>query len=86
MESLRDGHKPLPLRSDDTVHIRNESDETKKKFIILYHDEYTYNTNDGNGCRRIEEHPALLQGSGIMVSDFIDECDGYLCLTNEQYQ
>jgi hypothetical protein len=36
-----------------------------------------------------EEHPALLpttKGSGIMVSDFIDEYDGYLRLTDEQYR
>ena len=89
MESLRNDHQPLPLCSDDAIRIRNEADESKKKLVILYHDESIYNTNGGQKWMwEEEEHPALLpktKGSGIMISDFVGEHDGFLRLTDEQF-
>ena len=41
------------------------------------------------GCGGEEERPALLpktKGSGVMVSDFVEEHEGYLRLSDDQYE
>ena len=55
----------------------------------MYHDESIYNSNEGQTwVWGQEKRPVLLpktKGSGMMVSDFIDEYDGYLRLTDAQF-
>ena len=57
---------------------------------MIYHDESIYNSNEGQTWMwGEEERPALLpktEGSGLMVSDFIDEHDGFLRLSEQQHQ
>ena len=67
---------------------RNTYDE-ENRLVVLYHDESIYNTNKGQSWMWAEEeYPALLtktKGSGIMVAEFINEHNGYLKLTPEEY-
>ena len=57
---------------------------------MIYHDESIFNTNEGQTWMWGEEdRPAILpktKGSGIMVSDFVEEHGGYLILTDEEFE
>lgn len=90
MAALQQSHKSPPTCSDEPPRVRQEEDEERKTLVVIYHDESIYNTNEGQAWMWGEEdRPALLpktKGSGIMVSDFVDEHDGYLCLTSGQHQ
>ena len=48
---------------------------------MIYHDESIFNTNEGQTWMwGEEERPAILpktKGSGIMVSDFVEEHNGF---------
>ena len=89
MEELRKSHKPPPQCSDEEPRVRSEDDEEKKTLIVLYHDESIYNTNEGQTWMWAEDdHSALLpktKWSGIMVSEFIDEHNGFLQFTSEEH-
>ena len=89
MDQLRQSHKPPPQCEDEEPRVRIEADEEKKDLILIYHDESIYNTNEGQLWMWAEDdHPALLpktKGSGIMVSDFVEEHNGYLALTPEEH-
>ena len=90
MVALRESHQPPPACCDDPPRVRQEEDEEKKKLVLLYHDESIYNSNEGQTWMwGEEERPALLpktKGSGVMVSDFVEEYDGYLRLSDEQFE
>ena len=93
---LRESHHPPPPcsddppRNDDPPRIRREEDEEKKELVVIYHDESIFNTNEGQTWMWGEEdRPAILpktKGSGIMVSDFVEEHGGYLQLTDQQLE
>ena len=59
------------------------------KTIIIFHDESTFQANDDQPTLWAEKSTHVMRpkskGSGIMVSDFIEEKGGYLALTQEQY-
>jgi hypothetical protein len=79
MAALRESHQPLPTCSDEPPRIRSESDE-RKELVVVYHDESIYNSNEG------QTWMAKTKGSGLMVSDFIEEHDGYLSLSDQQLE
>ena len=87
LHDLRSSHQPLPPCSDDPPRIRLEEDEEKKE-LVIFHDESIFNTNEGQTWMWGEsEQPAILpktKGSGIMVSDFVEEYGGYLKLSPEE--
>ena len=60
-----------------------------EKTILLFHDESTFQANDDQRTLWGEKGTTVMRpkskGSGIMVSDFIDEKNGYLQLTQEEY-
>ena len=89
MDELRKSHQPSPQCANEEPRVRIEADEDKKKLVVLYHDESIYNTNEGQTWMwREDDHPALLpktKGSGVMVSDFVEEHRGYLELTPEEH-
>ena len=89
LEDLRSSHWPLPCCSDDPPRVRLEADE-EKELVIIFHDESIFNTNEGQTWMwRESERPAILpktKGSGIMVSDFVEEHGGYLRLTPEELE
>lgn len=63
------------------------SSAIRSKLVVVFHDESTFNDQTlqwgvkGEGMLRPKS-----KGSGIMVSDFIEERAGYLALTNEEYK
>lgn len=63
--------------------------QSKEKRIFIFHDECTYNANDDEMLQWGTVDSQLIRlksrGSGIMVSDFITERDGFLCLTTEEH-
>ena len=88
LANLRESHRPPPQCSDEPPRIRREEDDGKKELVVLYHDESIFNTNEGQTWMWGEEdRPAILpktKGSGIMVSDFVEEHGGYLQLTDAE--
>lgn len=70
--------------------IESPSAERRQKNIFIFHDETTFNANDDESLQWGTPDSQLIRpksrGSGIMVSDFITERDGFLCLTEEEYQ
>lgn len=63
--------------------------ERREKNIFIFHDESTFNANDDEGLQWGTSESQVIRpksrGSGIMVSDFITERDGYLCLTEAEH-
>ena len=62
--------------------------ERQYKNIFIFHDESTFNVDDESLQWGMPESQIIRpksRGSGIMVSDFITEKDGYFCLTEEKY-
>ena len=82
-------HAPPPKCSDDPVSLRREEDKGKKKLVLLFHYESTFHSNNGQGWlwAKVGKQPIRPkgQGRGIMVSDFINEHDGFLHLTDNEY-
>lgn len=64
--------------------------ERLDKTVIMFHDETTFQANDDQSTVWAEKGTSVMQpkskGSGIMVSDFIEERNGYLCLNDEKYE
>ena len=60
--------------------------ESRKKRIFIFHGESTFNANDDES---LQVDSQLIRpksrGSGMMVSDFITEKYGFLCLTTEEH-
>lgn len=56
-----------------------------KQQVLIYHDEIIFNTNDSQLWMWAAEGMVVLRpktrGSGIMVSDFIDQHSGFLQLS-----
>lgn len=66
------------------------STETRDKTVFFFHDESTFNSNEDQHFQWGQKGEHMLRpkskGSGIMVSDFIDERKGYLALTEEEHR
>jgi transposase len=66
------------------------SSEVRNKLIVIFHDESTFNANDDQTLQWGVKGEGMLRpkskGSGIMVSEFIEERTGYLALTTKQYK
>ena len=82
----------MPMPSIDSAFpsdLEIPSDEVIHKSIVIFHDESTFQANDEESWMWGEHGQCVLKpksrGSGIMVSDFIDEHNGYLRLTNEEF-
>ena len=67
--------------------VPHMSKEVGEKRIVWFHDESAYNTTEDTqmlwGEKPIKPKG---KGSSIMVSEFIEEKDGYLGLSDEQYE
>ena len=63
--------------------------ESRKTLVLMFHDESIFNTNEGQTWMWAAEGQPIIQsktrGSGIMVSDFIDEHSGYLKLSDDEH-
>ena len=60
------------------------------KTVVLFHDKTTFQANDDQTTLWAAKGTTIMRpkskGSGIMVSDFVSERDGYLALTENEYQ
>ena len=76
--------KALPA---DVPHMSKEEGE---KRIVWFHDESAYNTAEDTPILWGEKGKLPIKpkgrGSSIMVSEFIEEQDGYLALSDQQYE
>ena len=65
------------------------STETRNKTVVFCHGECTFQANDDQTRQWGRKGEFTIRpkskGSGIMVSDFIDERNGYLRLTDEEF-
>jgi len=70
--------------------IESPPAERREKNVFIFHDETTFNANEDEGLQWGTPDSQLIRpksrGSGIMVSDFVTEKDGFLCLTEEEYR
>lgn len=94
INGYRDNHQPRPLCSDERppspdANPTTPSESDDKKLVMIYHDESIFNTNEAQTWMwGTSDKPAILpktKGSGIMVSDFIEEHDGFLRLNEEEH-
>ena len=64
--------------------------EVMSKTVFIFHDETTFQANDDQPTLWASKGTNVMRpkskGSGIMVSDFISERDGYLGLTEDEYR
>ena len=87
-------HLPPPLCSDEPsdalMSSGNDEPSPRRKLVLIFHDESIFHSNDDQGWMWGEKGKTILkpkgQGRGIMVSDFIDEHNGYLALTDAEYE
>ena len=70
--------------------VPHMSKEEGQKCIVWFHDESAYNTTEDTQMLWGEKGKLPIKpkgkGSSIMVSEFIEEKDGYLALSDEQYE
>ena len=70
--------------------LESLSEERIAKTVVLFHDESTFQANDDQlkfwGTKDMIFLRPKSKGAGIMVSDFIDEHNGYLRLTDDEYE
>ena len=61
----------------------------RRKLVLIFHDESTFHSNDDQGWMWAEKGKQPIkpksQGRRIMVSDFVDEHNGYLRLTDAEF-
>ena len=86
LEVLESTHAPPPPVSDEP---ETNVSSSLKRLVLLYHDESTFHSNDDQGWVWAEKWSQQIkpkgQGRGLMVSDFIDEHNGYLKLSDAEY-
>ena len=82
LKELKEMHLPPPSCSDERAATPPPDAKTRKKLILIYHDESIFNTNEGQTWMWAGEDAPIIQpktkGSGIMVSDFVDAHSGFL--------
>ena len=90
MGVLNKKNAPIPDAADSLPSdLDCPSDDQIAKTVVIFHDESTFQANDDQTKFWEAKDMVVLRpksrGAGIMVSDFIDEHNGYLQLTNEEY-
>ena len=62
----------------------------RRNAVLIFHDESTFHSNEDQGWMWAEEGKQPIRpkglGRGIMVSDFVDEFNGLLELTEEEFE
>ncbi len=88
MKTLHDTHLPPPPASDERAATPPPDAETRKKLVLVYHDESIFSTNEGQRWAWATGDDPVIQpktkGAGIMVSDYIEEHDGFLKLSSSE--
>ena len=64
--------------------------EKRSKTVVFFHDESTFNANDDQNLKWGVKGEKIIKpkskGAGIMISDFVDEHQGFLALTDGEHQ
>ena len=88
MNTFRESHLPAPPPSDERALTPPSDAEFCKRLVLIYHDESIFNTNEGQKWAWTTGEEPIIQpktkGAGIMISDFIEQHDGYLRLPEYQ--
>ena len=86
---LKRSHKPPPPCSDEMAPVPGPKAKLQKDLVLIYYDESIFNTNEGQKWMWATDDTPVIQpktkGSGITVSDFVNNHNGYLQLTDEEY-
>ena len=87
---LNKTNAPIPEAAESLpTDIDGPPDDQVLKTVFLFHDESTFQANDDQSTFWGTENMTFLRpkskGTGIMVSDFIEEHNGYLKLTDDEY-
>ena len=83
---LKRSHKPPPPCSDEMAPVPGPNAEFQKDLVLIYHNKSILIRMDRTGCGPQMTHLSFNpRRSGIMVSDFVDQQNGYLQLTDEEY-
>ena len=89
MEILETTHAQPPQASDE-ARLITESDSSKKHLVMIYHDESIFHSNEDQGWAWAEKWGQQIKpkgkGRGIMISDFIEEYNGYLRFDDTEYE
>ena len=89
LEVLAITHAPPPP-CNDNLPVEPFIGPQHKPVILLFHDESTFHSNEDQGWMWGEKGKQPIkpkgQGKGIMVSDFVDEFNGLLALTDEEFR
>ena len=89
MEILETTHAQPPQASNE-ARLITESDSSKKHLVMIYHDESIFHSNEDQGWAWAEKWGQQIkpkgQGRGIMISDFIEEYNGYLRFDDTEYE
>ena len=96
LKEYEDSHVALPWPSDEPFIPQEEQFNAqraasgRKKLVVICHDESTYNANDDQSVIRADDTIQKIKpkgkGSGRKVSDLIDEYNGFLQLTDDEYE
>ena len=86
--ALEATHKPPPTCSDRIHPYPLGTSSANKHLVLILHDETVFHSNEGRVYTWHEKGSGPLcpkdQGRGIMVTDFIDEFNGYLTLSQSE--
>ena len=91
LKALEATHKPSPTCANG-IPSWNAGDKTKQKQVVfIYHDETIFKANDApsmgwhdpQGSRATRPKG---KGKDIMISDFVEEYEGFLALTEDELQ
>ena len=89
MHDLYSTHNPAPPCSDQQAPIPAPDAETRKKIVVIFHDESIFHINEGQTWAwGTEDRPYIqpkTKGAGVMVSDFIEQHGGYLRLSDQEH-
>ena len=91
MTFLESTHKPPPTCDDGIPSWHSGKETAARKVVFIYHDKTIFFTNDAPsqgwhddmGSRQLRPKG---RGKGLMISDFVEEYNGFLSLTDEELQ
>ena len=84
LEALESTHAPHPPTSDEP----QPEPLDRRKLVLIFHDKSTFHSYDDQGWMWAEKGKQQIKPKtqgGIMMSDFVDEHNGYLDLTDEEF-
>ena len=91
MKFLESIHKPPPTCDDGILSWHSGKETATRNVVFIYHDETIFFANDAPsqgwhddmGSRQLRPKG---RGKGLMISDFVEEYNGFLSLTDEELQ